>query len=314
MRIVGVTIVRNEEDIVEASVRHNLRSLDALCVVDHGSDDATPAILDALAREGLPLEILNDASLELRQSEVTTGHARRLLEGGADLCVPIDADEFLCMRSRAVFERAVAAADPTLALVMPWLTYLPSFDGPGDIVQRLAHARRMPAERHGLSKVVVRRSLLDTPHARVGAGNHRIQPGDGQASFPHEALPGEVAAIAHVPVRSAAQLTAKVAVGSLAVQLADLDDRAVAFHWREEFDALLAGQPITRERLTAIVANYGVAPSHRVDPAGVEWVEDPFLAPIELRYTPATPPNPLARILTFGERVAAEVARTTGGL
>ena len=314
MRIVGFMVARNEEDIVEASVRHGLRSLDALTVVDHGSDDATPDILAALAREGLPLEILRDEALEMRQSELTTAHARRLFVAGADLCVPIDADEFLCMPSRTAFERTVAAADPTVHLVMPWLTYLPSFDGPADIVKRLAHAQRMTAERHGLYKLVVRRSLLDTPRAMISAGNHRIQPHDGRAHIPHEALPGTIAALAHVPVRSAAQFTAKVAVGSLAAQLANLDDKDVAFHWREEFDAILAGRPITRDRLTAIVANYSVAPSRRIDPALVQWVEDPFLAGIELRYTPARLPNPLARILTFGERVAAEVARTTGGL
>jgi len=42
VRIVGFMLARNEEDIVEASIRHNLRSLDALTVVDHGSDDAHP--------------------------------------------------------------------------------------------------------------------------------------------------------------------------------------------------------------------------------------------------------------------------------
>ena len=314
MRIVGFMLARNEEDIVEASIRHNLRSLDALTVVDHGSDDATPDILASLAREGLPLEIRRDESLEMRQSEVTTEHARRLFEGGADLCVPIDADEFLCMPSRASFERTVAAADPAIHLVMPWLTYLPPLDGSGDIVARLAHARRMTTERHGLYKVVVRRSLLDTPRATIGAGNHRIQPHDGRAHIPHEALPGNIVALAHVPVRSVGQFTGKVAVGSLALRLANLDDPNVAFHWREEFDAIVAGRPITRERLAEIVANYSVAPSRRVDPAGVQWVEDPFIAGIELRYTPMHPPNPLARILTFGERVAAEVARTTGGL
>ena len=35
-------MVRNEADIVEAFVRHNLRVLDAMLVVDHGSTDATP--------------------------------------------------------------------------------------------------------------------------------------------------------------------------------------------------------------------------------------------------------------------------------
>lgn len=307
-------LARNEEDIVEASIRHNLRSLDALTVVDHGSDDATPDILAALVREGLPLDVRRDESLELRQTEITTAHVRRLLGDGADLCVPVDADEFLRMPSRATFERVVAAADPELHLAMPWLTYLVPPDDSGDIIARLARARRVNRERHGLAKVVVRRSLLDTPLATIGEGNHEVRSHEGGERIAHEALPGEVAALAHVPVRSAAQWTAKVAVSTLAYRLANRDDGSFAFPWQEEFDAIVAGRPVAPERIAAIVANYGVAPDQRVDPAGVEWIEDPFTTELRLRYTPDRPPNPLARILAFGERVAAEVARTTGGL
>ena len=314
MRVVGVTLVRNEEDVIEASIRHNLRSLDALTVIDHGSDDATPAILDALVREGLPVTVSRDDSIEMLQGDMTTAAVRALLADGADLAIPIDADEFLCMPSRERFERVVASADPTLHLVMPWLTYLPDLDAAGDIVARLRHARRLTDERHGLYKVIVRRSFLDTPDAEVPPGNHRVRINDGRAQLEHEALPGSVAALAHVPVRSVGQFTAKIAVGTLAIRLADLDDKKIAFHWQEEFDALVAGKPLTRARLVAIAANYSVTPERRLDPAAVQWVEDPFIGDVALRYTPSAAPNPLARILSFGERVAAEIARTTGGL
>jgi hypothetical protein len=311
LRLVGFTQVRNEEDVIEAAIRHNLRSLDAIDVLDHGSDDATPGILDALVREGLPLSVRRDDSLELRQGEVATAAARRLLADGADLVFPVDADEFLCMPSREVFERVVASADPTLHLLLPWLTYLPSLEGEGDVVARLKRAKRTTNERHGLCKVVVRRALLDAPDAEIPAGNHRVR--DGRGQLPHELVSGDIAALAHVPIRSVGQFTAKIAVGALALRLAG-GEGSTAFHWQETFDALVAGTPLTPERLVAIAANYGVAPERRVDPATVTWVEDPFVRDIALRYTPAGPPNPLARILTFGERVAAEVARTTGGL
>jgi hypothetical protein len=48
MRLFGVMMVRNEADIIEASVRHNLSVLDGLVVIDHGSFDATADILVAL--------------------------------------------------------------------------------------------------------------------------------------------------------------------------------------------------------------------------------------------------------------------------
>ena len=313
LRVVGFTLVRNEEDVIEASIRHNLRSLDALTVVDHGSDDATPAILEALVREGLPVTVRRDDSIEFRQAALTTTWVRALLADGADVVIPVDADEFVCMPSRAAFERIVASADPTLPIIMPWLTYLPSLDDTGDMVARLARARRLAVERHGLYKVLVRRFLLDIPDAEIGAGNHVVHRG-GHTELPHGELPASIVALAHVPIRSVGQFTAKVAVGALASKLAGLDDPSLNYHWKEEFDQLVAGNPFTAERLAAIAANYSVPRPRRVDPAGVAWVEAPFMHGVALRYTPARAPNPLARILRFGERIAAEVAVATGGL
>jgi hypothetical protein len=37
MRLIGITMLRNEADIVEAFVRHNLSVLDALVLIDHAS-------------------------------------------------------------------------------------------------------------------------------------------------------------------------------------------------------------------------------------------------------------------------------------
>ena len=45
MRLHGIAMVRNEADVVEAFVRHNLSILDALVVIDHGSVDGTAGIV-----------------------------------------------------------------------------------------------------------------------------------------------------------------------------------------------------------------------------------------------------------------------------
>ena len=70
MRLVGVSMVRNEADIIEAFVRHNAAVLDALVVVDHGSVDGTREILFALRDEGLPLAIEQD-HVRLGRQELT---------------------------------------------------------------------------------------------------------------------------------------------------------------------------------------------------------------------------------------------------
>ena len=54
MRIVAISTVRDEEDIIEAFVRHMLAFAERLIILDNGSTDSTPDILRAMQDEGLP--------------------------------------------------------------------------------------------------------------------------------------------------------------------------------------------------------------------------------------------------------------------
>lgn len=313
LRLCGLTIVRNEEDIVEASIRHNLGVLDALTVVDHGSDDATSSIVEGLRAEGLPIDLVREEAIEYRQSAIMDAHARRILAGGADLCCPLDADEFLRVPSRADLERAAGQADPTRHLAVPRYACCPEF-GPGDIVARLRRGRRPAVERDDRFKVIARRSLLEQPQATLGDGTFAVQPGGGPPSS-HELVRAEIACVAHVPIRSAGQYTSKFAVGYLSRLLAGVPEGDIGLRWKHEYAAILSGAKPTVDDLEALVANYGEPGADGAGPAAIRWIDDPFLGgDLVLRHTPATPVNPLARILGFGERVAAEIARTTGGL
>ena len=63
MKIVAISGVRNEADIIEPFVRHTLAYCDTLIVLDHGSTDATFEILKKLQQEGLSLHLLQDGTL-----------------------------------------------------------------------------------------------------------------------------------------------------------------------------------------------------------------------------------------------------------
>src|ERR1700676_1778704 len=105
MKLFGAAMLRNEADVVESFVRHNLALLDGLLVVDHGSSDGTSEILDALVAEGLPLEVYRDASVGYLQSEIMTRAARHAFaRHGADFVFAIDGDEFLKVPRRELLE------------------------------------------------------------------------------------------------------------------------------------------------------------------------------------------------------------------
>lgn len=302
MRLTGVMVVRNEEDVVETSIRHNLRVLDALAVVDHASTDATPGILASLVAEGLPLALARDDSLGALPGSVPAAAMARELDAGADVCLMLGGDDFLRMPSRPAFEAAVAHADPAAPLALARIAYLPALEGPGDMVARLRKAERRRSGRAGLA-------ALERRGAARAAGG--IAHDERRASS--VVIDESIAAVAQVPVRGVEQYMAKVAVGHLAALLGSADADGASLPYASAFEAMRAGQRPTVESLRAIVAAYGAA-SGPDDSTRGDWTPDPFLADIELRYTPARPPVPLAQLLAFGERVAAGIAETTGGL
>ena len=69
--LIGIALVKNECDIIEAFVRYNLRILDGLVILDHESSDNTRAILGRLQDEGLPLAVLSGDEAPLRQAQRT---------------------------------------------------------------------------------------------------------------------------------------------------------------------------------------------------------------------------------------------------
>jgi glycosyltransferase involved in cell wall biosynthesis len=87
-------LVRNEEDILDAHLSFHLNAgVDVVLVIDNGSDDGTPEILERYARDGR-VDVTREEG-EYSQMEWVTAMARRAAtEFGADWVINSDADEF----------------------------------------------------------------------------------------------------------------------------------------------------------------------------------------------------------------------------
>jgi hypothetical protein len=313
MRLIGITMVRNEVDVIECFVRHNLGVLDGLAVVDHGSFDGTSEVLAKLKAEGLPLQITYDADPAYRQSQTMTRLARQALASdAADFVFALDGDEFLKVESRPALERALAAVPAGMHAAMHWLTYVPdAFDdaagfGPGHLWWRLK------TERQILVKVIVGRALLERPTDAIAKGNHAVS-SEAATSQPHARLRQDVVALAHCPVRSRAQLEAKVIVGYLAKVASRPMDRRLGRHGRELYDELREGGTFDERRLRQIASNYGVPLKKWQPVADIELVEDPVPFTAERRYPSDAVCDPLRLLMRFTEMlVDEERSRETG--
>jgi hypothetical protein len=112
MRVYGLSMVRNEADIIRVNVLYHLSiGFDRLLIVDNGSTDGTRRALRRLSRD--PRVRWTRDRGPFRQGEVFTELAREAFREGADWVAPVDADDFWYARGvplKGVLEDSKAAA------------------------------------------------------------------------------------------------------------------------------------------------------------------------------------------------------------
>lgn len=302
MRIVIASRILNEEDIVEAFVRHNATFAAHLLFFDNGSTDRTLAILLALRDEGLPISVFQARAVGFDEARVNTW----LYETADGLHRPdwvafLDVDEFIVAGEDglAPLLAPLLAAAPAPAVALPLVNYHDTADDdPAELVipRRLRwRARQMPP----VPKVIVRGGF--GARCAIAPGNHGASV-DGVA-LPHVGLPG--ASLAHYPRRSGWHDLQKSAIGWLKVLAAGGHAAQAGYsaHYRVPFERL-RDAPASLLREPAYLAQ-------PVDPA--RMVLDPIAyRGGELRHT--VPSDPAMRALAAALHHAEALARAHGRL
>ncbi len=299
-------MVRNEADIIEASVRHNLAVLDGLYVAHHRSVDGTGAILAALRHEGLPLAVGEETAAAFVQWRTLTALAHAAVRDGADFVFALDADEFLRAPSRPTLEAALAEVPAGMHAAVHWHTYVPTIPGRAAAVATAGEVRRRLAqERMPRHKVIAARVLLERPQEVIADGNHNVVDRNDQSRAPrHAVLRRDVATLAHLPVRSGEQIAAKAVVGWLAHCAAHRDVPDMAYHWRDLYEEICAGKAIDGRRVAEIAVNYGLPRDMWQRPEEVPLVDEPPLSDLPLRYRELATLDALAIVVRFTEDLA----------
>ncbi len=251
MSIISITWARNEEDIIESFVRHNVAIVDRMIVVLHRCTDDSFAILTALQNEGFPITVQEDNRIAYQQSSVMT-QTMHTYVSDADWIVPLDADEFLvCDKD------AFAVLDTNTIYTMPWRTYVPT---PNDnlsrsILEQITHRRTHEPEQY--YKVIIPRSIAQHPETALLMGSHGVL--QHNKRLPHTQAQDIV--LAHFPVRSESQLRKKIINGCEA-HLADPDrNSGEIYQWHALYDRCKNPEPIDASELQTIAMNYAI-PEH----------------------------------------------------
>ena len=297
MTIVAVTRILNEDDVVEAFVRHHATMVDRHLFLDNGSTDRTLEILRALKDEGVKLTVLQNKTPFFTEVSYNTSLFRQArMMFSADWVLCLDTDEFMDLRLVPDgLPNLVAALPATVGCVaIPSVKYV---DLPADDLQEPVVPLRMRRrERNAEAPIykILLRGHLATSGATVDAGQHQAFL-DGQSVpslFDHPLVLG------HYYRRSAWQLVSKSVMGYLKVIAAGGRERnqGRSFHYKGLFEVM-------RDAPENVLADHFL----NADYSEVDLIEDPlpYLGG-RLRYTEITDPRfkAIRVLIAYSEQLA----------
>lgn len=264
MKLVAVSRVLNEDDIIESFVRHHAPLIDHHVLLDNGSIDRTVEILGKLKEKGLPVTVFSNRTPTFTETAFNTFLYRYAIEEQqADAVIFLDADEFLDLRRIGIGLRTRLAELPEdrPGLRLRLIEYhSSSVDDAKDLLvpRRVRLRERTP----GSTEKVFMRRLLPSWKVVVEAGNHK-------ASFDGKELslvPENRIVLAHFSDRGRWRWLSRVAIGRLKVLAAGRQE--VAQNRNEHYVSPYEMLRNTPDKL-GLAANFGAFPP----PSGA-WIDD----------------------------------------
>jgi glycosyltransferase involved in cell wall biosynthesis len=225
----GVSMVRNEEDIIGYTLSHMIASgMDGLVVSDNLSNDGTRKILYTMALTSkIPIVIVDDKDEGYRQSQKMTALAKIAKDHGASWIVPFDADELwypYMVNGVVNLGDAIRNSCHPVIGVPVWHHFDTGLDDLSDKnpFTRMRWRQGGPAS---ISKVCFKWFLGVT----IWQGNHGIW------DINQRPVPGENIGIGirHMPYRGADRLIKKSIIGAAAYAAAPELNPDFGLHWRE---------------------------------------------------------------------------------
>ncbi len=266
-RIIGLSMVKNEVDIIEPFIRHNARYLDFMVILDNASVDDTRQIALECARELKTVVVTDSSEFGYTQSERMTQLLLYCQSAYfADFVLLLDADEFISAPDRQTFELSLDSIPRGGIGLMPWRTFVIT---PADIGEACKDPPRSLRHRRTSEYPVYRKAVLRFDGAyrqdlQVKQGNHGVNSGRPlMAKVILDDLP-----LLHFPVRSHEQLVCKSVVGWMAYLAKNPAARrdVHGLHWRDIFDRVTARRSALSDTgLCEISYRYAARGCRRID-------------------------------------------------
>src|SRR5436305_9703888 len=174
LRLAMTMVVRDEEEILAANLDYHLaQGVDALLVIDHGSSDGTPEILQSYARTGAVRSWREEDRAHRQADRVSRLLAIARDEHHADWVIHADADEFWMPLAGSLRDVFASLPREYGYVRVPRSEFLPS-----EVDGRAFHERMLvrPVRSLNLRGTDLEPKVAQRPEAadRVAPGNHSL--------------------------------------------------------------------------------------------------------------------------------------------
>jgi glycosyltransferase involved in cell wall biosynthesis len=308
-KIFLISTVKNEEDVIEFFVRYHSNIMDGIVIMDNGSTDTTPFILNKLVEEGLPLYLFHDSSVEHAQSQRMTKLMHDTLNNfNPDFIFPLDADEFLYASNGENPKGVIENLDPEKAYYLKSMTFVPDEkDDENEIIipKRIGHCFR--EEWLSCYKIAVSKQLINKHALSLYTGNHDVSQGNKKFGPIIKETLTELK-LAHYPIRSKEQLMSKILVGWINNLCRYDRTPGEAGHWNKLYQKIKNDRNFLNNNFKEIAHEFLFGRQMDVNEIPLNPLNLSIAENIELKYTNINSVNYTKNLLANCESLALQYA------
>lgn len=202
--IAVLTVIRNEEGIIERFIRHAFSFCDRIYICDHSSTDRTVDVIKALMDEGLDIRLTHSTASGYPQEQITHGLLRQAIAEGAGWLVPLDADEFPACETGTV-RATILSLNPLVEWRYLWRNFF--FSSKDKLKARNFFDRFDIYVNSHAGKCLFHSSLYAHVYCRITSGNHFLKYAGRRNIPPVKLIPGVI--LAHFPAPTLGKLVWK---------------------------------------------------------------------------------------------------------
>ena len=226
-----ITKVKNESDIIESFIRYHSCIFDKIVVIENGSIDGTYEILKELKKEGLCIEIINEAAQDFDAYRYANQYtAQYVRETNADYVIFMDADEFLISSDYSNPRQIIESLNENIIYYLHWKTYLyDNKEEKKDFVPSNFCIYREEAK-ETFTKIIVPGKLYLRKKLVIIEGNHDFRCEEKiETEFLHSLK------FAHFPIRSKVQYTKQILLNVIGLMCIPNENLQTGPHWKKMY-------------------------------------------------------------------------------